>query len=390
MPFEDGYDVIVIGGGIAGSVASFHLATRGYRVLLIEKEKRPHPKVCGEFLSPETGPFLEEMDIEPQELGAVPITGLRLYSRWFELETPIPEGAIGLSRERLDEALIKKAEEAGAGVVRGLTVVGIESNHDGIGYRLKTTGPVIQAQTLFLATGKYDNPKLSKRFGREGSAIGFKAHIRLSPSARKKLGSHVELYFYRGGYAGLSPIEEEETNFCFIIDRQIYNRVGNRFWAALDYLQRENRELKRMLNEIPLENWKVVSTANIPHGYLYQPPGIRDETDGCYHLGDQMAVIPSFTGTGMTIAFLTGKLAAEQFDDAGREKGEGGASRYHEDLYRLLYPAMEHACPLHNLCRSPWFADGLVFFLRLFPKAIDRMITQGPGLRLHNCLLRQP
>jgi 2-polyprenyl-6-methoxyphenol hydroxylase-like FAD-dependent oxidoreductase len=47
------YDVIIVGGGPAGASASVHLATRGARVLLLEREKFPRPKLCGEFISPE-------------------------------------------------------------------------------------------------------------------------------------------------------------------------------------------------------------------------------------------------------------------------------------------------------------------------------------------------
>ena len=45
------YECVVIGGGVAGSTAAYHLAKLGYNVVVLERTQGPHHKVCGEFLS---------------------------------------------------------------------------------------------------------------------------------------------------------------------------------------------------------------------------------------------------------------------------------------------------------------------------------------------------
>ncbi|MCU0471065.1 MAG: FAD-binding protein, partial [Arcicella sp.] len=52
------YDIIITGGGLAGLVSSIILAKAGKSVLVIEKKKYPFHRVCGEYISNETRPFL--------------------------------------------------------------------------------------------------------------------------------------------------------------------------------------------------------------------------------------------------------------------------------------------------------------------------------------------
>ena len=66
------YDVIIAGGGPAGSSAAIHLATGGARVLLLEQKKFPRAKLCGEFISPECTPHFERLGVAEKMLAAGP------------------------------------------------------------------------------------------------------------------------------------------------------------------------------------------------------------------------------------------------------------------------------------------------------------------------------
>src|SRR4030081_714093 len=77
------YDVIIAGGGPAGSSAAIHLAMAGARVLLAEQKKFPRAKLCGEFISPECAPHFERLGVADQMLAAHParVTETVFYSR---------------------------------------------------------------------------------------------------------------------------------------------------------------------------------------------------------------------------------------------------------------------------------------------------------------------
>src|SRR5213083_535290 len=107
------YDVIIAGGGPAGSSAAIHLATRGARVLLAEQKKFPRAKLCGEFISPECASQFERLGVVDRMLAARParLTETVFYSRrgrsvnvpseWFGAGGV----ALGLSRAEMDERL---------------------------------------------------------------------------------------------------------------------------------------------------------------------------------------------------------------------------------------------------------------------------------------------
>src|SRR5215468_4407222 len=77
------YDVIIAGGGPAGSSAAIHLAGSGARVLLVEQKKFPRPKLCGEFISPECCGHFERLGVATQMLAGNPaqLTETVFYSK---------------------------------------------------------------------------------------------------------------------------------------------------------------------------------------------------------------------------------------------------------------------------------------------------------------------
>src|ERR1700744_6374933 len=100
---------LVIGGGPAGAMAALRLAQAGREVLLVERERGAHHKVCGEFLSREAIEYLGQIGIDPHARGGAPIERVQLSVGRKTVKSVLPFKALSLSRKVLDEAMLGKA-----------------------------------------------------------------------------------------------------------------------------------------------------------------------------------------------------------------------------------------------------------------------------------------
>jgi len=297
-------DVLIAGGGLAGSAAAIVLARAGRNVLLVEREANPHHKVCGEFLSHEALTYLHFLGVDAAALGAVRIQRVRLSGAG---QIALPFTAMSLTRRTLDEHLLQLAANAGATVLRGRRVQSIGRNAEAWSVSLNDA-TTLPARSVFVATGKHDLPARPRPKGKQSNLVAFKMYWQLAPEQAKALEGSVELMLYHGGYAGLQPVEDGAANLCCLIDRAELQRLGG--WPNLLTAMQSDCPLlrERLHGAQPLLD-KPLAIASIPYGF------VRDEREspGLWVLGDQAAVIPSFTGDGMSIALHSGYLAASMY-----------------------------------------------------------------------------
>src|SRR3954451_17583539 len=100
------YDVVIIGGGLAGLTLSIQSADAGYKTILFEKEAYPFHKVCGEYISLESLPFLKKLGLPVEAFDLPFIKKLQLTDvkgKLFEFDLPF--GGFGISRYKLDNTL---------------------------------------------------------------------------------------------------------------------------------------------------------------------------------------------------------------------------------------------------------------------------------------------
>ncbi len=296
---------LVIGGGPAGSFAALRLVAAGRQVVLLEKETVPHHKVCGEFLSREAVDYLHQAGVDPLDLGAAVIRTLRLSACSRAIETPLPFPALSLSRRALDSALLAHAEEKGCQVLRGVTAESL-AVYAGQWLVVLNSGQPIRASTVFLATGKHDLRGFSRAPAKQSDLVGFKLHWRLAPAQLVILREVMDLFLFPGGYGGLSLIEGGIANLCLVVRRSTLRRLGG--WPELlAEVLRGNRHLRQLLDGASQLWPRPLAISPIPYGYLIAQP------HGLWRLGDQAAVIPSFTGDGISIALHSAALAAQMF-----------------------------------------------------------------------------
>ena len=121
------YDLIVAGAGPAGSACAITAARAGARVLLLEKERFPRHKVCGEFVSPESLALLQSLlpRSEPEILAYASrpwITSARIFLDETPLTLPVSPPAQSIPRFELDAALFESARREGVQGREGATV----------------------------------------------------------------------------------------------------------------------------------------------------------------------------------------------------------------------------------------------------------------------------
>ncbi len=363
------HEIVVIGGGLAGSFAALALANAGRTVVLLEKSSGPHDKVCGEFLSTEALHYLRRSGIDPGALGSVPIRRLRLAGRRSLSEAELPFPAQSLSRACLDEALLQAASAAGVEVRRGVHVSGLARENGGWNIAVRE-GESLGADDVFLATGKHDLRTAPRPAGSHAGLVGFKMYYRLTQQQATALGDTVELALFPGGYAGLQPVEGGRVNLSLLINASMLKVCGGR-WAALQHhiVDHSPHLAERLQHATPLLD-APLTIASIPYGH------VQGETEArLWRLGDQAAVIPSFSGDGMSIALHSAALAADSY-----LRGQTSVEFQRRLALQMRYRVRLATLLSRLLVDHPW----AVSFTHAWPGVLPRVasMTRIPSRRL--------
>jgi flavin-dependent dehydrogenase len=329
------WDAAIVGGGPAGAAAAFRLAQAGQRTVLFEREAGPRHKVCGEFISVEAAAHLASLGLAPERLGAVPIRHVRLIQGERTATATLPFPAFSLSRDVMDEALLKAAAAQGAEIRRNSQVRGLTEDADGI--TLQADGPV-RARTAFLATGKHELRGHRRPPGAINDLIGFKRHVTLEAAQAAILKDHVEVLLFPGGYAGLQPIPGGHANLCLVIEKRVHDTLDRDWDALVDYLARSSTIFAERLAGAEPHWSKPLSIYGIPYGFVHRQdaPARR-----LHRLGDQLAVIPSFCGDGIAIALHSAALAVDRHL-TGQPPMDGAAFERQIRAATLLARAARH------------------------------------------------
>jgi len=299
---------LIAGGGVAGAAVACLL---GPESLLVERERTAHDKICGEFISHEAQSYLARLGIDPLALGAARIDAVRLVHGDRVAQSALPFRGLGLSRRALDTAMLAHAEQAGTQLLRGHAVRSVSP----AGLEIAGQG-CLRAPTVFLATGKHDLRGLRRQPSQAPEGlIGLKMYFALSAAQQAELAGHVELLLFHGGYAGLQMIEGSVANLCLLIDRARFEAAGGTWPGVRHHLEQVCPHLAGRLRGATELLDRPLTIFRVPYGYVHDPQ--PTDRPGLYRLGDQMGVIPSFCGDGISIALHSAFAAVRAYRGAG-------------------------------------------------------------------------
>ena len=294
------YSVIIIGGGLAGLIAGIHLSKKDFSVLIIEKNSFPKHKVCGEYISNEVSNYLKSLNLDIDSLNPKHIDKLSfsLVSGKM-INTKLPLGGFGISRYELDYYLYKEAIQSGCEISTENVIESVFINDE---FTVKTNSNEYSASVVLGAFGKRSNldVKLKRKFIQNKSEwLGVKAHYKFDfPD------DLVGLHHFKGGYCGVSKIENNLVNVCYLSNYEAFKKYKN----IEEYQEKvvcENPNLKSVFKNAEITFDKPLTISQISFDKK------NSVENHMLMIGDSAGLIHPLCGNGMAMAIHSAKLASE-------------------------------------------------------------------------------
>ncbi len=367
------FQVIVVGGGLAGLISSICLQRSGVNTLLIEKKEYPFHRVCGEYISNEVKPFLEKMNLFPQYLKPSELNRFILSDIKGNIaEVDLPLGGFGISRFQFDDFLYQKALEAGVEVKTKSEVSDISFFEDEFNVRLKN-GKQLNSEFIINAYGK--RSKLDKKFDRDfikkkSPFLGVKYHAKVD-FPKDVIG----LYNFKGGYCGVSHVEGDKVNICYLSRRENLKQYG---------------DIAEMEKAILFQN-PILKDIFENSDMLFERPEVINEIsfeqkasveNHMLMAGDTAGLITPLCGNGMAMAIHSGFLASEAIIDfyKGKLKNRSEVeARYAEIWLKHFSNRLWVGRKTQNLFGHQFRSGLSVGLVKNFPSLAKKLIKQTHG-----------
>jgi geranylgeranyl reductase family protein len=356
------FDVAIVGGGPAGSSCAAFCAAAGLRTLLLEREKFPREKVCGDCINPACWPILRRLEVAERVRGC-PLGRLDRVEfigiSGTKVSVALPAGddaEIAVKRSIFDQLLLERAREVGAEVLESATVTALSPPDPRAEYwKISAGEQTLKARALVAADGR--NSTVARLCGllprSTKERIALQTHLPLPPN----FGDRVVLEFRPEGYSGQAPVGNGELNLCLV---SVPKRIASlRAWAEERFHVSRNHP------------WRTITP-------LTRAPIVPGQPS-LFLVGDAARVVEPFTGEGIYYALASGELAAKAIGlhrHGGNPADVAAAySAAHRQLYRgrLWINRLARTAVLSPRCSSAFLA--LARVSPLLPRALTRRIV---------------
>src|SRR5437588_3931014 len=310
------FEVAIVGGGPAGSTCAAFCAAAGMRTLVLEREKFPREKVCGDCINPACCAVLERLELAEQirnlphgVLDAVEFIAMGGQ----ELRADLPRrdnGMISVKRSLFDHLLLERARTVGAEIREEATVIALDRTA-AKNWKIDIVREAFAARIIVGADGRNSTvARLRNLLPRpERERVALQAHIPLP----RDFGNRIVLQFLPEGYSGQAPVNDRELNLCLVGAPPTISSL--RAWAEQEF-------------KLPADQtWRTITP-------LTRAP-VSVAHENLFFIGEAARVVEPFTGEGIYYALRSGELAEKAIVKILR--GEQSALRQFVRAHRAMY-----------------------------------------------------
>jgi geranylgeranyl reductase family protein len=326
-PAKHSYDALIVGGGPSGAAAAYWLAQRGRRVLVVEKKRFPREKTCGDGLTPRAVRQLSDIGLGEQLEGCQRFDGLRSIGHGITLELAWPDhpdfppyGYV-VRRRELDEMVAERAVKAGATLWQGVEAVAPVVDNGLLGgavVKHKDNGVTESVHAKYVVVADGANSRFGRALGtaRDRSyplGMAIRGYFTSPLHDDPWIESHLDISDKDGnhlpGYGWIFPAGDGTVN------------VGVGLLSTFSGWKHINTShLMETFCEVAPARWGIS-----PETSCGPPTGGRLPTGGSVTprvgptfvvTGDAAGFVNPFNGEGISVAYETGRLAADAVDRA--------------------------------------------------------------------------
>jgi flavin-dependent dehydrogenase len=373
---EKNYDIGIVGGGLGGLSLSILLRRMGHTVVLFEKEAYPFHRVCGEYISRESEPFLRELGIDIDALALPKIDKLEISSpKGLVVKHNLTLGGIGISRFLLDELLFNIAKEEGVEVNTSDKVSDIKFNDNQ--FTIQASSGNYNVRAAVASSGKKSNldikwqrPFIQQKPNKLNNYIGVKYHIKTDFPL-----DTIALHNFKDGYCGMSAIEDGKYCLCYLTTAANLKQSGNTILEMEKTIIQENPFLKKVFqeSEFLISEPVVISQVSFQKKALIENHVIM--------IGDSAGMITPLCGNGMSMAMHSSKIASKyihQFllGDIQRETLE---KSYFKHWNKQFSNRLRIGRSIQAMFGKPLATEIFLKMLKPFPKLVGFLVKQTHG-----------
>ncbi len=365
-------EVLIIGGGLAGLTAAIHLSKIGLQVTVIEKNSFPKHKVCGEYISNEVLPYFNWLGLNLSHLNPTHITHLEFStSSGKTIKSNLPLGGFGISRFALDNYLYQIALKNGCNIIQDTVEDIVFTNNQ---FCVTTAhNAVLKSETVIGAFGKRSNidQKMNRGFITKKSYwLAVKAHYTGEFAA-----DLVGLHHFSGGYCGVSKVEKDIINICYLADYDTFKQYRNIEEFQSNILS-QNPHLKVIFNKTKMLFEKPLTISQVS---FEKKQAVENHI---LMIGDTAGLIHPLCGNGMAMAIHSAKIVSElihkysTYEIKSREVLE---ENYTHEWNLNFRERLKMGRFLSNILQNQKLSAVLMRLLSIFPFLLPKIIKKTHG-----------